>query len=97
MRDEGGSSDDEADHIADHGDTDHKVEVKELWSCEERWPRIVLRTKKAGIFTHVRQHIVAGSKEVHTDSNTSDEKSQALGITNVDEQNLALVGASLHI
>lgn len=93
MWDEGGASDDEADDVTDHDDTDHKVEVKKLRGFEERLVRIEFRTKEAGELAHVRQNVMTGSKEVHANSDASDEEWKPLGITNVDQEALELVGA----
>ena len=54
MWDEGGASDDEADDVTDHDDTDHKVEVKKLRGFEKWCFWIVFRPKEAGEFAHVR-------------------------------------------
>ena len=95
MRDKGISSDDKADEVTDHDDTNHKVKVKKLWCCKERRVWIKLRSKKAGKLPHVRQDIITGPKEVHTNSDTSDEKGKALSIANIEEENFHLTGALL--
>jgi len=95
VRDEGGSSDDEADEVTDHDDANHKVEVEELRGCKERRIWIELRAKEAGKFSHVRQDIVTGPEEVHANSDTSDEQCRALGIANIEEETSHLTRAFL--